>query len=91
MIVLDVIEVTSGWALNLASKDNEAITVKECATYCSRLNYPMSGVEYSTEVCLCIIFLKFSNKYTVLLRDLFSKRLCPHLCIRLQDDMQRYF
>jgi hypothetical protein len=51
-------EATSGRALNLASKIDKAMTLQECASYCIGLNYPMFGVEYSTEVSfLYLLFI----------------------------------
>jgi hypothetical protein len=44
-------EATNGRALNLASKTDKAMTLELCASYCTTLNYPMFGTEYSTEVC----------------------------------------
>jgi hypothetical protein len=49
-------EATSGRALNLASKTDKAMTLEECASYCSGLNYPIFGAKDSTEVYFLTLF-----------------------------------
>ncbi|KAH8879637.1 WSC-domain-containing protein [Thozetella sp. PMI_491] len=53
---------TSARSLNGTSTTNSAMTVEMCQTFCASNNYPLAGVEYSTQ-CYCGLDLAPSYTY----------------------------